>query len=357
MGSIPGTIQPNEPRHEDQPVSREIGVETKRHDPLRRFTPTPHSAMLPVMGRTIRLETNDERVLEHAVELFAPYPGSPGGRAQFLWRILVQPGPQMSPPWPKRSAFSDPGLRLVQFGQSNFLAVDLEAREAIGYLAEGLAEDQHGLTCPFIDTIFYLTAGSLGLVSLTATCVALGQKGLLVMGPPDSGKTTASYLAAKVGLDFHADQAIFLEVGSAGVSAWGDFFPAAFRPQTLQFLPELQTSAGPLSYCDLTFYYLSKRRFQPQQARPVVPVCCLFLERNSAPQPRLSSVSRADLSRQLFENLPFKDDDKFNAQRASALGSLVELPAYHLAYGSDPAVAAIFFGDLLARHETLQTRR
>jgi hypothetical protein len=332
------------------PRLEDIPAKIQRPDPLRRFTPTPYVAALPVMGRTLQLETNDLRILERAAEVFAPYPGSPDGQPDFLWRIVIQSHPQMNPPWPKRSAFSDDSLRFAEFGQKNFLAVDLEACEGIGFLAEGLADDELGLTWPFIDTIFYLTAGSLGLVSLTATCVASGEKGLLVMGPPDSGKTSASYLAAKDGLSFHSDQAVFLETKNHGLCAWGDFFPAVFRPQALQFFPELQASARPLSYCDLTFYYLSKRKFQSPRAHPVVPVCCVFLERNSTPEPRLTSVSRADLLRRLFESLPFKDDNKFDAQRASILGSLVELPAYHLAYGSDPGVAALFLGDLLAKH-------
>jgi hypothetical protein len=335
-------------------LTRGVDVGSQRQDPLRRFTPTPYATALPLMGRTVRFETNDLRILDHVAELFSSYPGSPDGRPDFRWKIVIQSHPHMTPPWPKRTAFSDSGLRFAEFGQRNFIAVDLDAREGIGFLAEGLAEDELGLTSPFIDTIFYLTAGSLGLVSLTAACVATGDKGLLVMGPADSGKTTASYLSTKMGLEFHADQAVFLEPGSNGLCAWGDFFPAAFRPQGLQFLPELQASTRPFSYCDLRFYYLNKRGFQAARARPIEPVCCVYLARTSAPEPRLSSVSGAELSQRLSENLPFKDDDRFNAQCSCILNSLVKLPAYHLDYGSDPAVAAVFFHDLLTRHEPLR---
>ncbi len=324
-----------------------------RRDPMRRFVPTPYTAALPLMGHTLLLESNDIRILEHTAKLFAHYPGSPDGHPEFRWRIVVLSHPQARPPWPKRSAFSDSGLRFAEFGQSNFLAVDLDAREGIGFLAEGLAEDDLGLTSPFIDTIFYLTAGSLGLVSLTAACVTSGENGLLVIGPADSGKTTASYLSTRMGLEFHSDQAVFLETRRDGLVAWGDFFPAAFRPQALQFLPELQPSARPFSYCDFTFYYLNKRRFQAPPAHSVVPVCCVFLERNSVPKPRLSSVSRSEVSRRLAMSIPFKDDDRFHAQCTKILGLLEKVPAYHLAYGSDPADAAMFFRDLLTHHQLL----
>jgi hypothetical protein len=333
------------------PRCEEIPAVSQRQDPLRRFTPTPHKADLPVMGRTVRLETNSLKILQHAVELFAHYPGSPEGRPDFLWRIVIQSHPQMSPPWPKRSAFSDHGLRFAEFGQRNFLAVDLDAREGIAFLAEGLAEDDLGLTSPFIDTIFYLTAGSLGLVSLTAACVALGDKGLLVMGPANSGKTTTSYLAARGGIEFHADQAVFLEMDSGDLRAWGDFFPAAFRPEALQFLPELRASTRHFSYCDFNFYYLDKRRFQPPRAHAVIPIGCVVLDRESASVPHLVPLAKADFCRRLSEGLAFREDDRFEEQRVQILNALAELPAYRLAYGTDPAMAAHCLRQVLMDHE------
>jgi hypothetical protein len=116
-----------------------IPAGAQRQDPLRRFTSTPYTTALPAMGRTVQLETNSVSLLEHAKELFAPYPRLPGGQVDFLWRIVIQSHPQMTPPWPKRSAFSDHGLRFAEFGQRNFLAVDLDLREGIAFLAEGLA--------------------------------------------------------------------------------------------------------------------------------------------------------------------------------------------------------------------------
>ena len=328
------------------PRCEDIPARSQRQDPLCRFTPTPYTVGLPVMGRTVQLETNNLRILEHAAALFASYPGSPDGHPQFLWRIVIQSHPQMNPPWPKRSAFSDHGLRFAEFGQRNFLAVDLDAREGIGFLAEGLAEDELGLTSPFLDNMFCMSAGSLGLVSLRANSVALGQKGLLVFGPPNSGKTTASYVAAKLGLDFHADEGVFVELEARSLHAWGGFWPVAFRPDALQFLTELQGRARPFSYRDFTFYHVEKSRF----SCPVTPVCSVFLERQAATVACLSPLARIELSRRLAEDVLFKDDDRFAQQYATVLNALEGLPAYRLAYGSDPAVAATFFRKILMDH-------
>jgi len=326
-------------------------AERHQEDPLRRFTPTLHTAALPVMGRTVLLETNSQRILKHLEKLFECYPGSPQGEPSFVWRIVSQNDVHTSPPWPQRNGFSDHGLRLAEFGQRNFLAVDIDGREAIAFVSEGLVEDAPGFTSPFLDTLFYMTAGSLGLISFTSACVALGTKGLLVLGPPNQGKTTASYLAAKSGLTYHADQATFLEIGSGVLRAWGDFVPVSFRPEALRFLPELELLTHRFSYCDFTFYYMDRQELNTAQAEVVVPVCCVFLERESASVPRLVPVPEAELSALLSENIAFKDDDRFEGQRMQVLEALARLPAYRLAYGSDPAIAVPFFHRLLTAHD------
>jgi hypothetical protein len=337
VGSQPCTVS----------MRQEIPAGSQRQDPLHRFTPTPYTAALPVMGRTVQLETNNLRILEHTAALFAPYPGSPDGHPEFRWRIVIQSYPQMTPPWPKRSAFSGLGLRYAEFGQRNFLAVDLDARVGIGFLAEGLAKDELGLTSPFIENMFLMSAGSLGLASFRAACVALGQKGLLVFGPPNSGKTTACYVAANSGLEFHADEGVFVELETGDLCAWGGFWPVAFRPDALQFLPQLRGSTRPFSYLDFTFYHVQKPRLQAAQARPVSPVCCIFLERQATSIPCLSPLSCNELSRRLAEDVLFKDDDRFAQQHAMVFNALERLPAYHLAYGSDPAIAATYLRKIL----------
>jgi hypothetical protein len=327
-----------------------IGSTMKRADPMRRFTPTPYLVDLPVMGHSLRLETNSRRILEHTADLFSVYPGTRNRSPEFLWRIVTQSDLPMHSPWPKRFAFSDDGLRFAEFGQGNFLAVDLDAREGIAFLAEGLAKDELGLTSPFLDNLFCMTAASLSLTAVSAACVGLGEDGILVFGAPNSGKTTASYIAAKNGLEFHADRALFVEMKQGSILAWGDFWPAAFRPETLHFLPELQGSARLFRYSDFNFYYLNKRAFQNARAHPIVPVCCVFLDRQTAPISRLSPVPHEEFSQRLAGLAAFQDDVRFEAQRTAVFDTLGELPAYDLAFRSDPAIAARFFPDLLRKH-------
>jgi hypothetical protein len=329
---------------------------TERSDPLRRFTPTPCATMLPVMGRSILLETNEARMLGRAASVFAVYPPSQSGQADFRWRLVSQPGREVHPRWPARSAFSGSGLRFAEFGQTNFVAVDLETREAVGYVARELVEDDLELTSPFLDTLFSMTAGSLGLTSIFAACVGIGGDAVLVVGAPDNGKTSASYVAAKNGLEFHADRAVFLEIKSGQLMAWGDFWPAVFRPDGLKHLPELQSSTRLFRYGDSTSYYLDKREHQTLPICPVTPVCCVFLERRPAETVMPSRISREEFSRRIEKLESFPDDLRFEEQRAAVFKALEALPAYNLTFGNDPTTAAAFFPELLHRHASHRSR-
>jgi hypothetical protein len=299
------------------------------------------------MGRRVRLETNSATLFERSIKLFELAEGSSSAHPHFLWRLVGEANSGSKPPWPEMTAFSDHGLRYVSLGQRSFFGVDLEAREAIAFLSEDLARDEAGFSSVFASTLFDLTAAALGLVQISAACVALHDMALLIFGPPRSGKTTSTYLAARLGLEFHADEASFLDLQPGGLQVWGQFWPAAFREETTQFIPEVASSAQSLTYGSLKFLLFKDHKLLP--ARAVVPVGCLFLERQAAKAPRLIPLASAELEDRLHGASAFVDDGCFDSQYAAALRALNELPAYRLLYGNDPGEAARLYPDLVAR--------
>jgi hypothetical protein len=320
----------------------------ERQDLLRRFTSTPHTTDLQLMQRTVRLETNNKAVLALAQYFFKRHQHGRAGKPQFLWRIVCESDPQVQSTALPLSAFSDVGLRYVNIGQRGFLAVDLESREATAFFSDRFVEGETRFRHrPPLDILFCMTAASLGLIALSGGCVGVSDRGVLIFGPPNSGKTTACYLAAKLGMEFHADQVVFLDMNRKTLRAWGDPFPAVFRPETIEFLPELRQTARLSTYEDLSFYYFDKSPLQARLAQPATPVCTLFLDRGATRDTELTRITPEEAVSRLRECMLFNEDARVDTQVTAALTALAEQPVYNLQYGSDPKIAATVIEEML----------
>lgn len=319
-----------------------------RQDLLRRFSPIPYMADVQLMERTVRLASSDNAVLELARSFFQQHQVGNAGPPDFYWSIVCESDPRVESTATRLSAFSDPGLQYVNFGQRGFMAVDLENREAIAYLSDHLLKtDTRFRHRPPLDLLFCMTAPSLGLTTLSGGCVGVKDRGVLVFGPPNSGKTTACYLAARSGMEFHADQVVFLDMKETFLRAWGDLLPAVFRPETTKFFPELQRTAHYSTYEDHKFYYFDKSPLQARLARPVTPVCGLFLNRNTTSEKELKRIPAEEALPRLHECLLFDEDERFDTQIGAALTSLAAIPIFNLHYGEDPQIAAAVITELL----------
>jgi hypothetical protein len=341
-------VGPTRLKGQHQLVSGNARHVTKRQDLLCRFTSLPHVTDLRLMQRTVRLETNSRALLALALKFFERHQHGRAGQPEFLWRVVCESDPQVQSTAVQFAAFSDLGIRYVNIGQRGFLAVDLERREATGSLADLFLEGEPRFrNRPPLDILCCMTAASLALTALSGGCVGVKDRGVMIFGPPNSGKTTACYLAAKLGMEFHADQVVFLDTSGNLLRAWGDPFPAVFRPETLEFLPELRRSARRSTYADLSFYYFDKSPLQAPRARPVIPVCSLFLDRRATCEPRLKEITREDAVLRLRDGMLFNEDTRFDAQITAALNALARAPVYELRYDCDPKTAAAFIGKLL----------
>ena len=126
------------------------------------------------MGRAIRAETNSPTILEQ-IKRLGKHPGGPmSHQPEFLWRLVSDPDAVSPPPWPPAAGLIDGALRLVTFGQCNFIAVDFDNQEAVAFLAEELARDDAAFRDPFLAVLCCLTAEGLGLVPAAALSDLLG---------------------------------------------------------------------------------------------------------------------------------------------------------------------------------------
>jgi hypothetical protein len=317
------------------------------HDLLRRFTPIPLVSDLSAMGKTIRLETNSSTIQQAVRRALACYEGIPSGRPEFLWRIVGEASLDSKTPWPELTVACDAGLYCINLGQRNFLAVDLEAQEAVGFLAEDLVQHEAGFKWPLLATLFSISARALRLTALSAACVALDGKGVLISGPSESGKTTACYLAERIGLQFHADHITFLECEDYHLTAWGEFWPVVFHAETLDFLPELSATTQPFRHRRRTYLHLEKTRLSSAVQHRVTPVAYVFLGRQKAEAARITPLDALECAVRLKENFLFGQDESLEPRRNAVWRALSRLPAYTLEYGSDPAEAVDALATLL----------
>jgi DNA polymerase III delta prime subunit len=329
----------------------------QREDPLRRFTPLPYKMSLSVMGRRGDLETNSLQVMECARRLFRDETPPGMNTANFRWRIAAEDGPAVEDPWPPPVAFSSEGLRLSRLDQRSFIAVDTGTAEGVGILPTSRVEDGAGFAGIFLAALFYATAPALGLAPLSASCIAAGESALLLLGLPGNGKTTCAYAAGKLGLEYHSDMVTFLEVSQSGLLAYGEFWPALFRRETAQFLPELLFLGRALRHTTRTFISVDKSAVGKSSPRGVTPTMAMCLERGAADTPRLTRLSAVEFAEVLASSFPFEEEERFQAQRDAVRQALEKIPAYRLAYRQDPAEAAVFCKSLLRIHEGIGATR
>lgn len=310
-------------------------------DLLRRFAPTAYGVDLRAMQRTVRVETNNQEMLALALKFFERHQHCTPSTPEFVWRIIIEPEVKLHSTEVQFSAFSDRGLRYVNIGQTSFLAVDLGKREAKAFLDPAFVHaDARFRHRPPLDVLFCMTAASLGLAAFSGGCIGKKGRGVLVFGPPNSGKTTACYLAAQCGMEFYADQVVFLDLRSDSLAAWGDPFPAVFRPETLTYVPELRNCCRPSNYGDCSFYYFDKSPMQAPLTEPVVPICSLFLDRSGRGEAQLAEMNPGETVTRLQESMLFTEDIRLEPQIAAALNAVAKQPAYSLKYDADPKIAA-----------------
>ncbi len=325
-------------------------------DPFRERSRAAFSLYKQILGGGFRFDSNSEGLLavmdsafdglpEHRFPLYSPQlqidlqlsgsPAFPGG----------EPAPVMMQ--------SGAGLICGVMDASNYVIVAPGQYRALVVASEEMLRHPYHLRYELIEfAVFVLAARALGLVPLHGACVGWQGRGVLILGASGSGKSTLALSCLLQGLEFLAEDAVFVQprsllatgvanylhvqsdtlgfVDSEAARSWITQAPVIRRRSGVQkFEADLRTGPGAIA------------------PRPLKLACVVFV-----------SSRPADPSGELLIPLPRERLlEQLRAEQAygAALPTwpafeehLLELPHYELRRGGHPRESADALRGLLA---------
>jgi hypothetical protein len=195
-------------------------------DPLYHTVPLHHALELPMLGVTVRFESNSSDALAAVDKLFGGWRGlfaSPEliDAARVRVRVIVHDGDEgPAPHAPVVWRLPDPDRLLIHTPGSVGL-MDMRRRDAVVYVTPGLLADRahfdyavlHTITLPLVDTF--------DRYPVHAALIARGSVGLLLAGPSGTGKSTLAFEAHRSGLSVLSDDACHIQLKPV-FRAWGE---------------------------------------------------------------------------------------------------------------------------------------
>jgi hypothetical protein len=168
-----------------------------------------------LLGARIRFESNSEDLLRLVESAYAGLPRHKLTRAVpslCVRLVLTSPGRKRAGGVPAPlQMISGAGLIGAATESSTFMAVSPEGRGALVAVAPWMLRFPYHTRYELIEfAVFTLTARVQGLVAMHGACVGRGGRGVLLLGPSGAGKSTVTLQCLLDGLDFLAEDSVFV---------------------------------------------------------------------------------------------------------------------------------------------------
>lgn len=172
-----------------------------------------------LLGGSFRFESASARLLA-LVE--AAYAGLPQHQLPVIapefhveLRLVPARGEPMTGEPPAVQMQSGAGLLCGMMDASNYVVLSPAQGRALVVASEDMLDHPYYVRYELIEfAVFTLATRGLGLVPLHAACVGRHGRGVLLLGTSGSGKSTLALHSLLGGLDFLAEDAVFVEPGS-----------------------------------------------------------------------------------------------------------------------------------------------
>lgn len=184
-------------------------------DPFAERREAVHVACMQVLGARLRFESASAALLAVVQQAYAGlpqhrFPGEAPGLTIEL-RLVASHGPFADEPPPVRTQ-SGAGWLCGVMDSSNYVVMAPEQGRALVVVSEALLQWPYHLRYELIEfAVFTLATRRLGLVPLHGACVGSHGRGVLLLGASGAGKSTLALHSLLEGLDFLAEDAVFVE--------------------------------------------------------------------------------------------------------------------------------------------------
>lgn len=296
-------------------------------------------------GAVFSVSTNSEQLLEAARATFRPVTLALAP-VDFCLRFWVDNSDQARPPWPKPYVRGLNHLVFAGFDTSSSMLADLCTRRVIGRFSAGMAADTAYWRTVIFPMMLSALAGSVGLVELHASCVARDQRGLVLLGPSRSGKSTLAMALTEAGFRLLSDDRTFFSVRRGKLLAWGMPRPLKLRREAAAWFEELRDREPvDVQNGELVFHCEPNQRFGRTPFQECEPQHLVFLERQQSSSFRMTQMARSEVRARIEQDLMAEDPEAVQKQKET-IDELLALPCSRLQYGGRPQAIA----EQLARH-------
>jgi hypothetical protein len=304
-------------------------------DFLCKDAATPLCENYTAAGALCSFSTNCEALLEAARESFLPS-AAPPIAVDFSVRFWVDHSNSAQLPSPNPYVRALNHLVFAGFDSQSSMLADLRTRRVIGRFSAGMAADRSYWKAIIFPILLTIVGASVGVAELHCSCVARKQKGLLLIGPGRSGKSTLAVALAQAGFGFLSDDRTFCSWRNGELLAWGLATTLKLRSDAGKYFQQLR-NRQPTNFQngEPCFRLEPELGLGIERARRCEPQMLVFLERSATPGFYLTRISAVEAAARLEEDL-IAELPEAVARQMEVIAQLVNRPCRLLRYGGVP---------------------
>jgi len=211
-------------------------------DPFCERSPMAWRTRLQLLGGRFHFESNSRQLLRLVKVAYAGLPRhrfSPNAAPfRIRLRLVASNALRTTPEPPSLKTLSGPGGLLCGImDAANFAVLSPNERSGLVVVSRDMLRHPYHVRYELIEfVVFTLASRAQGLVSLHAACVGRSGRGLLLMGSSGTGKSTLALHCLMQGLDFLAEDAVFVRPDQMMATGVSNFLHV--RRDSLRFLDD-----------------------------------------------------------------------------------------------------------------------